>query len=169
MAEGSGTMNNVHVRQRQYQYYETVASSARADGFDDRTWCSQDDQLRLTDPEVLEWRYPVRLQSYASAPAATTRPLARRDGGTGGIRFLEPRIAVATLASDRRVPPSACTAAPAPCSRWIERLDGTIDPDERLRQQAPRPGDVFVIETGRRKGSAQRHPERERVPPDRFP
>jgi 5-oxoprolinase (ATP-hydrolysing) len=67
LAEGSGTMNNVTFGNDRYQYYETVASGSGAgDGFDGTDVVqTKMTNSRLTDPEVLEWRYPVRLESYA--------------------------------------------------------------------------------------------------------
>ena len=74
MAEGSGTMNNVTFGNDRYQYYETVASGSGAgDGFDGTDVVQTNmTNSRLTDPEVLEWRYPVLLESYAD-PAGQRR------------------------------------------------------------------------------------------------
>ena len=81
MAEGSGTMNNVTFGNERHQYYETVASGSGAgDGFDG-TGVVQTKMTnsRLTDPEVLEWRYPVRLRVLRDPPRQRRRrPLARR-------------------------------------------------------------------------------------------
>ena len=66
MAEGSGTMNNITIGNARHQYYETVASGSGAgDGFDGTDVVQTHmTNSRLTDPEVLEWRYPVRLERY---------------------------------------------------------------------------------------------------------
>src|SRR4029079_18244919 len=72
MAEGSGTMNNVTLSNDRHQYYETVASGSGAgDGFDGTDVVQTKMTIaRLTDPEVLEWRYPVLLESYRIRPGS---------------------------------------------------------------------------------------------------
>ncbi|MBO0777111.1 MAG: hydantoinase B/oxoprolinase family protein, partial [Actinobacteria bacterium] len=93
MAEGSGTMNNITFGNERHQYYETVASGSGAgDGFAGTDVVQTHmTNSRLTDPEVLEWRYPVRVDSYeirrGSGGAGRWR------GGNGGrreLRFGEP-------------------------------------------------------------------------------
>src|SRR6185503_12938931 len=120
MAEGSGTMNNVTFGNDSYQYYETVASGSGAgEGFDGADVVQTHmTNSRLTDPEVLEWRYPVRLESFE------IREGRGGDGGRRMLRFLEP-MTVTTLASHRRVPPYGM-AGGHPGSlghQWIERTD----------------------------------------------
>ncbi len=104
-AEGSGTMNNVTFGNDRVQYYETVASGSGAgDGFDGADAVQTHmTNSRLTDPEVLEWRYPVRVDSFAirSGSGGT----GRWHGGCGverRLRFLEP-MTVALLTNHRRV------------------------------------------------------------------
>ncbi|MGH3212873.1 MAG: hydantoinase B/oxoprolinase family protein, partial [Trebonia sp.] len=106
MAEGSGTMNNVTFGNERYQYYETVASGSGAgEGFDGTDVVqTKMTNSRLTDPEVLEWRYPVRLESYAIRPGSGGQ--GRWHGGNGGtrrLRFLE-EMTVTTLTSHRKIP-----------------------------------------------------------------
>src|SRR6202042_3269646 len=106
MAEGSGTMNNVTFGNDRHQYYETVASGSGAGAGFDGTDLVQTKMTnsRLTAPEVLEWRYPVRLESYAIRHGSGGR--GRWPGGNGGrrrIRFLEP-MTVTTLTSHRKIP-----------------------------------------------------------------
>ena len=87
MAEGSGTMNNVTIGNARYQYYETVASGSGAgDGFDGTDVVQTHmTNSRLTDPEVLEWRYPVRLERYEiRRGSGGARALARRVGRPPG-------------------------------------------------------------------------------------
>ena len=88
MAEGSGTMNNVTFGNDRYQYYETVASGSGAgDGFDGTDVVqTKMTNSRLTDPEVLEWRYPVLLESYRIRPGSGGA--GRWRGGHGGVRRL---------------------------------------------------------------------------------
>ena len=151
MAEGSGTMNNVTFGNDRYQYYETVASGSGAGhGFDGTDLVqTKMTNSRLTDPEVLEWRYPVRLESYAIRRGSGGQGRWRGgDGGTRRIRFLEP-MTVTTLASHRRVPAFGLHGgAPGALGRhWIEHPDGTTTPMEGCDTKNLAPGDVFVIET----------------------
>ena len=104
---------------------------------------------RMTDPEVLEWRFPVRVESFA---------IRHGSGGTGHypggagitrrLRFLEP-MTVTTLCSHRVTEPYGLAGGQAGerGSDTVERTDGTIDElagnDETLMQS----GDVFVMET----------------------
>jgi 5-oxoprolinase (ATP-hydrolysing) len=151
MAEGSGTMNNVTFGNESYQYYETVASGSGAgDGFDGADVVqTKMTNSRLTDPEVLEWRYPVRLESYeirhGSGGAGRWR------GGDGGIRrlaFLD-AMTVTTLSGHRRVPAFGMAGgAPGALGRhWVERSDGTVTPMAGCDSAHLTAGDVFVVET----------------------
>jgi 5-oxoprolinase (ATP-hydrolysing) len=151
MAEGSGTMNNVTFGNDRYQYYETVASGSGAgDGFDGTDVVqTKMTNSRLTDPEVLEWRYPVLLESYRIRPGSGGA--GRWRGGNGGIRrirFNEP-MTVTTLTGHRRVPAFGLAGGqPGALGRhWIEHLDGTVTPMRGCDSVQVRRGDVFVIET----------------------
>jgi len=151
LAEGSGTMNNVTFGNERYQYYETVASGSGAgDGFDGTDVVqTKMTNSRLTDPEVLEWRYPVRLESYAIR--ADSGGAGRWRGGNGGvrrIRFLEP-MTVSTLTGHRRVPAFGLAGGEAGAlgRHWIEHPDGSVTPLPGCATADLRPGDVFVIET----------------------
>src|SRR5690606_31945706 len=106
-AEGSGTMNNITFGNARHQYYETVASGSGAgDGFPGASVVQTHmTNSRLTDPEVLEWRLPVRLEEFAVRTGSGGA--GRWPGGDGAvrrIRFLEP-MTVSTLSQHRRVPP----------------------------------------------------------------
>ncbi|MGH3123672.1 MAG: hydantoinase B/oxoprolinase family protein, partial [Streptosporangiaceae bacterium] len=151
MAEGSGTMNNVTFGSEEYQYYETVASGSGAgDGFPGASVVQTHmTNSRLTDPEVLEWRFPVLLESFeirrGSAGAG------RWPGGDGGrrrLRFLAP-MTVSTLSSHRRVPPYGMAGgAPGQLGRqWVERADGRVTELTGCDCAELGPGDVFVLET----------------------
>jgi 5-oxoprolinase (ATP-hydrolysing) len=151
MAEGSGTMNNVTFGNERYQYYETVASGSGAgEGFDGTDVVqTKMTNSRLTDPEVLEWRYPVRLESYAIRPGSGGRGRWHGgDGGTRRLRFLEP-MTVSTLASHRRVPAFGLGGGqPGALGRhWVERADGAVTPMAGCDTADLAAGDVFVIET----------------------
>ena len=156
MAEGSGTMNNVTFGNDRYQYYETVASGSGAgDGFDGTDVVqTKMTNSRLTDPEVLEWRYPVLLESYRIRPGSGGA--GRWHGGNGGIRrlrFHEP-MTVTTLTGHRRIPAFGMAGGqPGALGRhWIEHPDGTVTPMHGCDSVQVRPGDVFVIrDPGRRR------------------
>jgi 5-oxoprolinase (ATP-hydrolysing) len=151
MAEGSGTMNNVTFGNDRYQYYETVASGSGAgDGFDGTDVVqTKMTNSRLTDPEVLEWRYPVLLESYRIRPGSGGA--GRWRGGHGGVRrlrFDEP-MTVTTLTGHRRVPAFGLAGGePGALGRhWIEHADGRVTPMDGCDSVNVQAGDVFVIET----------------------
>ncbi len=151
MAEGSGTMNNVTFGNDRYQYYETVASGSGAgEGFDGTDVVqTKMTNSRLTDPEVLEWRYPVRLESYAIRHGSGGDGRWRGgDGGVRRIRFLEP-MTVSTLSGHRRIPAFGLQGgAPGALGRhWVERADGAVTPMRGCDTATLAAGDVFVIET----------------------
>ena len=150
-AEGSGTMNNVTFGSARQQYYETVSSGSGAgDGFDGTAVVQTHmTNSRLTDPEVLEWRYPVRLESYAirrgSGGAGRWRG---GDGGRRRLRFLEP-VTVSTLSSHRRVPPYGMAGGqPGALGRqWVEHADGRVTELAGCDTVQVAAGDVVVLET----------------------
>ncbi|MBC7268095.1 MAG: hydantoinase B/oxoprolinase family protein [Streptomyces sp.] len=150
-AEGSGTMNNVTFGNERHQYYETVASGSGAgDGFPGASVVQTHmTNSRLTDPEVLEWRLPVRLDEFAvrhgSGGAGRTRG---GDGAMRRVRFLEP-MTVSTLSQHRRVPPYGMAGGHpgALGANRVERADGTVTPLGGSDATDVGPGDVLVIET----------------------
>ncbi|MDA0367785.1 MAG: hydantoinase B/oxoprolinase family protein [Proteobacteria bacterium] len=152
MGAAQGTMNNFTFGNARWQYYETISGGSGAGPGFDGTAAVQVHMTntRLTDPEVLEWRFPVVLESHR---------IRRDSGGTGQwrggdgtirrIRFLEPMTA-AILASHRVVPPfGAGGGGPGQCGRnWVERTDGTRDESPSGRWAVEmNAGDVFVIQT----------------------
>ena len=151
MAEGSGTMNNVTFGSEEYQYYETVASGSGAgDGFAGTSVVQTHmTNSRLTDPEVLEWRFPVRLESFEIRQGSGGA--GRWPGGDGGrrrLRFLTP-MTVSTLSSHRRVPPYGMAGGgPGQLGhQWVERADGRVTGLTGCDYAELGPGDVFVLET----------------------
>jgi len=151
MAEGSGTMNNVTLGNARHQYYETVASGSGAGPGFGGTDVVQTHMTnsRLTDPEVLEWRYPVRVESYAIRRGSGGA--GRWAGGNGGrreLRLLEP-MTVTTLASHRRIAPYGMAGGrPGALGRnWVQRADGTVAPMRGCDSVEVGAGDLFVIET----------------------
>ena len=106
-AAGQGTMNNVSFGNGHCQYYETVAGGGGAgEGFAGSVGLqSHMTNSRLTDPEVLESRYPVRLESFGVRAGSGGK--GHWPGGDGlerTIRFLEP-MGVSLISGSRQVPP----------------------------------------------------------------
>ncbi|MEU0218003.1 hydantoinase B/oxoprolinase family protein [Streptomyces sp. NPDC006265] len=150
-AEGSGTMNNVTFGNERHQYYETVASGSGAgDGFPGAPVVQTHmTNSRLTDPEVLEWRLPVRLEEFAVRRGSGGA--GRWHGGDGAvrrIRFLEP-MTVSTLSQHRRVPPYGMAGGQpgALGANRVEHADGTVTALGGSDSADLVTGDVLVIET----------------------
>jgi 5-oxoprolinase (ATP-hydrolysing) len=150
-AEGAGTMNNVTFGNERYQYYETVASGSGAgDGFAGADAVQTHmTNSRLTDPEVLESRYPVLVDSFAVRPGSGGA--GRWRGGDGAVRRIRFREAmtVSTLSGNRRVAPYGLHGgAPGALGRnRVERAGGDIAEMAGCDSVDVRPGDVLVIET----------------------
>ncbi|MGP9022022.1 hydantoinase B/oxoprolinase family protein [Streptomyces sp. BR1] len=150
-AEGSGTMNNITFGNDRVQYYETVASGSGAgDGFDGADAVQTHmTNSRLTDPEILEWRYPVRVDAFRVREGSGGR--GRWTGGCGverRIRFLEP-MTVALLTGHRRVPPYGM-AGGGPGERGanlVERADGRTEELGGVDTVEVGPDDVLVVRT----------------------
>ncbi|WP_405509953.1 hydantoinase B/oxoprolinase family protein [Streptomyces cyaneofuscatus] len=150
-AEGAGTMNNLTFGNDRVQYYETVASGSGAgDGFDGTDAVQTHmTNSRLTDPEILEWRLPVLLESFAIREGSGG---AGRWHGGGGverrIRFLEP-VTVALLSGHRRVPPYGAEGGEpgALGEQYIERVRGAVDRLEGCDTAELDAGDVLVVRT----------------------
>ncbi|MFJ8885887.1 hydantoinase B/oxoprolinase family protein [Streptomyces sp. NPDC102402] len=151
-AEGAGTMNNLTFGNDRVQYYETVASGSGAgDGFDGADAVQTHmTNSRLTDPEILEWRYPVLLESFGVREDSGGR--GRWHGGRGverRLRFLEP-VTVALLSGHRRVPPYGMAGGGpgALGEQYVERADGTtVTPLEGCDTAELEAGDVLVLRT----------------------
>ncbi|MGA5731297.1 hydantoinase B/oxoprolinase family protein [Streptomyces seoulensis] len=150
-AEGSGTMNNVTFGNDDHQYYETIASGSGAgDTFPGADVVQTHmTNSRLTDPEVLEWRLPVRLDEFAVRRGSGGA--GRQRGGDGAvrrIRFLEP-MTVSALSQHRRVPPygMAGGAPGALGANRVEHADGTVIDLGASGSAEVAPGDVLVVET----------------------
>ncbi|MBB1254870.1 hydantoinase B/oxoprolinase family protein [Streptomyces sp. OF3] len=150
-AEGSGTMNNVTFGDDRVQYYETIASGSGAgDGFPGTDAVQTHmTNSRLTDPEVLEWRYPVRVEEF------TVRTGSGGDGTWPGgdgvvrrLRFLRP-MTIALLTGHRRVPPYGMAGGRpgAPGRNAIEHADGRVTELPGVAAAEAATGDVLRIET----------------------
>ena len=151
MASSQPTMNNLTFGNAQYQYYETISGGSGAgDGFDGTSVVQTHmTNSRLTDPEVLEFRFPVRLQSYAIREGSGGA--GRWYGGNGGIRrieFLEPMTA--SILSNARIHPAfgmAGGSAGAVGINRVVRQDGTQQDVPHIAQVDMQAGDVFEIHT----------------------
>ena len=151
LAPSQGTMNNFTFGNARYQYYETIAGGSGAGPDHDGTSAVQTHMTnsRLTDPEILETRLPVRLDQFA---------IRRGSGGTGAHRggdgivrevsFLEPMRAN-ILANRRRVPPRGIMggANAAAGRNWVVRADGSVEMLTATASADMKTGDRFVIET----------------------
>jgi 5-oxoprolinase (ATP-hydrolysing) len=151
LAPSQGTMNNFTFGNDRYQYYETIAGGSGAGPDHDGTSAVQTHMTnsRLTDPEILEARLPVRLDQFAIRQGSGG-PGAHK-GGDGVVRavtFLEPMRAN-ILANRRRVPPRGIMggADAQPGRNWVERTDGSVEMLTATDSAEVAPGDRFVIET----------------------
>jgi len=151
LAPSQGTMNNLTFGNERYQYYETIAGGSGAGPDFEGTSAVQTHMTnsRLTDPEILETRLPVRLDQFAIRRGSGGEGAHR--GGDGVIRaitFLEPMRAN-ILANRRRVPPTGIEGgADAEAGRnWVERSDGTVEILSATAYAEMQLGDRFVIET----------------------
>jgi 5-oxoprolinase (ATP-hydrolysing) len=151
LASSPGTMNNFTFGNAQYQYYETISGGSGAgEGFNGTDVVQTHmTNSRLTDPEVLEWRYPVLLECYEIVPGSGGH--GKWHGGNGGrrrIRFLETMTA-SILSNNRIVPPFGLAGGePGRCGRnLVIRADGGQETLGFVASTLMQPGDVFVIET----------------------
>ena len=151
MAASSGTMNNFTFGNDKYQYYETICGGSGAGRNFNGTDAVQTQMTnsRLTDPEILELRFPVILEEFS---------IRQHSGGTGiyhggngtvrKIRFCEPMTA-GILSNRRRVAPFGLVGGtPGKKGKnYIKKSDNTI---QKLNSKATvqmQPGDIFIIET----------------------
>ncbi|MEH2289816.1 hydantoinase B/oxoprolinase family protein [Nostoc sp.] len=151
MAASQGTMNNFTFGNQQYQYYETICggSGAGIDFAGTDGVHSHMTNSRLTDPEVLETRYPVLLESFSLRPDSGGK--GKYSGGNGvvrRIRFLEPMTAN-ILSGHRLVPPFGLNGAEAGKvgRNWIQRQNGIEENLDSTATAEMKTGDIFVIET----------------------
>ena len=151
LAASQGTMNNFTFGNAQYQYYETISGGSGAGNGFDGTDVVQTNMTnsRLTDPEILEFRFPVRLDSYEIRHGSGGA--GRWHGGNGGVRkvrFLAPMTAA--ILSNNRVHAPFGMAGGAPGAKGInrvERADGSVEELGHIGKVEMGVGDVFVIET----------------------
>jgi 5-oxoprolinase (ATP-hydrolysing) len=150
-AEGAGTMNNVTFGNERHQYYETIGSGSGAgDGFDGASVVQTHmTNSRLTDPEVLEWRFPVLLREFSVRRGSGGA--GRWHGGDGAVRrieFTEP-MTVSTLSGHRRVAPYGMAGGSTGelGRNRVDRTDGSTVELAGCDSTDVRPGDALVVET----------------------
>jgi 5-oxoprolinase (ATP-hydrolysing) len=151
LAAAQGTMNNFTFGNAVHQYYETICGGSGAGpDFDGTSGVhTHMTNSRLTDPEVLEWRYPVLLESHRIHGGSGGQGRPRGGGSTiRRVRFLEPMQA-ALVSNRRKVPPFGLHggASGATGDQWIERAAGEVEKlDGRCRAELAT-GDVFAVQT----------------------
>ncbi|MBD2448174.1 hydantoinase B/oxoprolinase family protein [Nostoc sp. FACHB-152] len=151
LAASQGTMNNFTFGNERYQYYETICGGSGAGANFDGTDAVHTHMTnsRLTDPEVLEWRFPVVLENFAIREHSGGKGY--HHGGNGVIRrlrFLEPMTA-AILSNHRIVAPFGLHGGEAGKvgRNYVERIDENIESLGSKAVMEMNTGDVFVIET----------------------
>jgi 5-oxoprolinase (ATP-hydrolysing) len=149
MAAGCCTMSNFTFGNGRYQYYETISGGSGAGPEFNGTSVVQTHMTnsRLTDPEVLEFRFPVRLDSYEIRAGSGGK--GRWQGGNGGerrVRFLEPMTA-SILSNGRKVGAFGMAGGEAGVvgDNSVERADGRVEKLAHIGQVDVQPGDVMVI------------------------
>ncbi|AFZ45302.1 5-oxoprolinase (ATP-hydrolysing) [Halothece sp. PCC 7418] len=151
MAASQGTMNNFTFGNERYQYYETICGGAGAgNGFNGADAVQTHmTNSRLTDPEVLEWRFPVLVEQFSIQENSGGN--GRYRGGNGVIRrikFLEAMTA-GILSGRRQFAPFGLAGGESGkmgCNA-VERKDGTVEVLESTATVEMEAGDVFIVET----------------------
>ena len=151
IAGAQGTMNNFTFGNDRHQYYETIAGGSGAGPDFKGTSAVQTHMTnsRLTDPEVLEARFPVILEQFTIRTGSGGRgAYCGGDGVIRRIRFREAMIAN-ILANRRRVAPLGLAggANGALGRNWVERANGAVEEFGATETVQMEVGDVFVIET----------------------
>lgn len=151
MAAAQGTMNNVTFGNDRYQYYETVCGGSGAGpDFDGASAVhTHMTNSRLTDPEVLELRFPVLLREFRLRGGSGGR--GQRNGGDGAVRrieFLQP-LELAILSNRRRTAPFGLAGGGdgAPGRARVVRSGGGVTELTARDRTRVEPGDQFMIET----------------------
>jgi len=151
LAASQGTMNNLTFGDAQLQYYETIAGGAGA-GPDFNGGDAVQTHMtnsRLTDPEILEGRFPVLVREFAVRHGSGGA--GRHHGGDGAVRRLLFRrpLAGALLANHRRIAPFGLAGggSGAPGSAYIRRVDGTLEQLSATARFEVAAGDELTILT----------------------
>ncbi|MGB5950498.1 MAG: hydantoinase B/oxoprolinase family protein [Parvibaculum sp.] len=151
MASAQGTMNNLTFGNARHQYYETICGGAGAgadfDGAD--AVHTHMTNSRLTDPEVLEWRFPVILEEFSIRQGSGGK--GRHKGGDGAVRAIRFRekMTASILSTHRIVPPFGLDGGEAAATgeNLIRRADGRIETLAGSDQVELDAGDTIVIRT----------------------
>ena len=151
LAASQGTMNNLTFGNDHFQYYETICGGAGAGP--DFDGCSavhtHMTNSRLTDPEVLEGRFPVRVEEFAIRSGSGGK--GRHSGGDGAVRrlrFLAP-MTVAILSNRRTVAPFGLFGGQPgkPGHNALARAGGKMEELGGVAVTRVQPGDTIIIET----------------------
>jgi 5-oxoprolinase (ATP-hydrolysing) len=151
MAASQGTMNNFTFGNANYQYYETICGGSGAGANFPGTDAVQTNMTnsRLTDPEVLEWRFPVLLESFEIR--ANSGGKGKYDGGNGVLRKIKFREGmIAGILSGRRViPPLGLKGGENGKlgQNSVQRANGEIELLGSTATVEMEAGDIFMIET----------------------
>ncbi len=151
MAASQCTMNNFTFGNARHQYYETISGGSGAgEGFDGTSVVQTHmTNSRLTDPEVLEFRFPVRLESYEIRRGSGGNGQWKGgDGGVRRVRFLEPMTA-SILSNGRKhgaFGMAGGEAGQVGINRVV-RTDGRVESLDHIGQAEMQPGDIFEIHT----------------------
>jgi len=150
-AASQGTMNNFIWGNDDFQYYETVCGGAGATPGAGGAHAvhTHMTNTRLTDPEVLEWRFPVLLESFCIRRGSGGAGKHRGgDGAVRRIKFLQ-NVTANILSGHRVVPPYGLAGGQpgATGANRVEHPDGRVTQVPGVAQVELREGDVFVIET----------------------
>ncbi|HWP26868.1 MAG TPA: hydantoinase B/oxoprolinase family protein [Xanthobacteraceae bacterium] len=151
MAAAQGTMNNLNFGNDKYQYYETICSGSPAGpGFHGTDAVhTHMTNTRLTDPEVLEFRYPVLLEDFHIRKGSGGRgKWCAGDGVKRTIRFLE-RMECTILSGHRRVPPFGLAGGePGQVGEnWVRRKDGRMERLQGCDATVLDAGEAIIIQT----------------------
>ena len=151
LGSAQGTMNNLSFGNDSYQYYETICSGAPAGpGFDGVAAVQTHmTNSRLTDPEVLELRYPVLLERFEIARGSGGKGKWRAGDGTlRVIRFLA-RMECAILSGFRRLRPFGALGGEQgqPGENWVRRNDGRLERLKSADQTVLEPGEAIIVKT----------------------
>ena len=151
MGASQGTMNNFTFGNANYQYYETICGGAGAGADFDGTDAvhTHMTNTRLTDPEILEWRFPVILDSFSIRRGSGGKGKYR--GGDGVIRRVKFReqMTASMLSGHRVVPPYGMKGGSQGRlgRNYVERVDGSVIEQGGTDSVEVYDGDVYVIET----------------------
>ena len=150
-AAAQGTMNNFLCGNDAYQYYETICGGAGAGpDFDGASAVhTHMTNTRITDPEILELRYPLRVRRFEER--AGSGGLGSHKGGNGAIREIEAlsQTLVTLVSSSRIAAPFGLDGGGAGATgrQWVTRLDGTRDAVDGVATVTLEPGETITIET----------------------